>query len=219
MAVEAKRGCGYRKVGGLYLVSDKSAMMPCCKLPIILKICPCCGQGIKQARGWTWIDPQQWLAKLCEGSKMQSALCPAANPEQFGNKAGLLWIGEAFYKTPADFIQEAQTLGISRRIFSVPRGFEVGKHWVFFAHPNVLNHIPGAEPQEKVAGIFHMFKPTRIEKIITQSMADDEELMEDLLKRKITPVVVPDNDKDHQGSVYDPKNPVDKRFGTEPNLL
>jgi hypothetical protein len=56
MAVEAKRGCGHRKVGGLYLVSGDTFVY-CDRLPFKLDVCPCCGGGIKQARGTTWIQP------------------------------------------------------------------------------------------------------------------------------------------------------------------
>jgi hypothetical protein len=34
-------------------------------------------------------------------------------------------------------------------------------------------------------------------------MAKDEEAMKRLEAQGVTPVIVPDNDKDHQGSVYD----------------
>jgi hypothetical protein len=53
--IEAARGCGYRKGGGMYLVSG-GISQPCGLLPIPLDVCPCCNQGIKPARGWTWID-------------------------------------------------------------------------------------------------------------------------------------------------------------------
>lgn len=56
-------------------------------------------------------------------------------------------------------------------------------------------------------GIFRVFKPERIEKIITESQSKDAAVMEELIAKHITPVVVPDNDPDHQGTVYDdPEN-------------
>lgn len=61
MAVEAKRGCGYRKIGGTYLVGGGIGV-PCDRLPLALDVCLCCGQGIKQALGFTWVD----VAKLVE---------------------------------------------------------------------------------------------------------------------------------------------------------
>lgn len=196
MAVEAKRGCGYRKVGGIYLVGEGEGIA-CCKLPIELHVCPTCSGGIKQTRGWTWIDPRPWLAAQC--SSPLESICAAAHPEALGEKVGLLWIGTAFYKLPGDFLKEAREQGISRRIASVPRGFKVGEHYVFFAHPKVFK----VGEEEWRPGVFRIFKPSRIEKIVTESMARDQEAMDKLAKQGITPVVVPDDDPDHQGTVYD----------------
>lgn len=196
MAVEAKRGCGYRKVGGIYLVGEGEGI-PCCKLPIRLHICPTCAQGVKQTRGWTWIDPRPWLAGDC--SSIYRSICPAAQPDKLGEKVGLLWIGTAFYKTPEDFMQEAAQQGISRRIIAVPRGFKASEHYVFFAHPKVFKVVN--DNDEWQPGIFRIFKPTRIEKIVTETMARDQDAMDKLAKQGITPVIVPDNDRDHQGSV------------------
>ena len=52
---EPRRGCGFRKEGGLYLMGGTS-LQSCGKLPIPLEICPVCGQGIKPSRSWTWIN-------------------------------------------------------------------------------------------------------------------------------------------------------------------
>jgi hypothetical protein len=205
MAVEAKRKCGYRKIGGTYIVADPGMWMPCCKLPIPLKICPCCGAGIKQARGWTWIDPQPWIGQPCSAPDLQASWCPASNPARLGAKVGLLWIGEEFYPTVEEFAAESNAQGISRRIAAVPRGFKVGEHWVFLAHPHVIE-----EPAEDLTGgtiktpaIFRIFKPSRIERIVTDEMAKDETEMERLRLQGITPVIVPADDKDHQGTVWD----------------
>lgn len=113
MAVEAKRGCGYRKVGGLYLVSGRLAA-PCGKFPIELSICPCCGGGIKQTRGWTWVNPKLLIgsrpcmegtvARFREAGHMADcAHCPAADPSRMGERCGLLWIGRGFYKSSEEF--------------------------------------------------------------------------------------------------------------------
>ena len=40
MAVEAARGCGWRKVGGLYLCSPPGIHVQCDRLPYDLKVCP-----------------------------------------------------------------------------------------------------------------------------------------------------------------------------------
>lgn len=236
MAVEKRRACGFRKVGGLYLVSEGLGA-PCCKMPILLHICPTCNHGIKQSRGWTWIDPKPFTAGACASQPAEpfattlqlltgGPLCTLApntcNP--LSDKVGLLWIGEAFYKTPSAFQIEAAEMGVSRRITAVPRGFEVGKHWVFLAHPKVKENPP-ANPGDDVTwtpGVFRIFKPTAIEKILTESMAQDADEMAKLAKAGITPVIVPDNDRDHQGTVYDDdtdSTPQGELFGhptTEP---
>src|SRR5262245_23630989 len=123
MAVEGKRGCGFRKVGGLYMMGGKLGM-PCCKLPRVLDVCPTCAGGIKQSRGWQWIDPRPWLRGLCVQAR--TIPCPAAVPDGLGERAGLLWIGTRFYSSPEIFAVEADKLGISRRIKAIPRGFELG---------------------------------------------------------------------------------------------
>ena len=114
MACEARRGCGFRKVGGLYLVSD-GPVRNCCRLPVPLDVCKCCGQGIKQTRGWTWVSPELLGDKIpdCE------TLCSLACPSCLGERVGLLWIGEKFYSTPQKFTDEAAELGVSRRIHAV----------------------------------------------------------------------------------------------------
>lgn len=205
MAVEAKRGCGYRKVGGLYIVSEPGGFN-CCSLPLELNICPCCGGGIKQARGFTWVNPGLLFQKHEVMKPGCHSGCPVANPAMLGERAGLLWVGEKFYASPAAFDKEAATLGISKRIASLPRGFVVGETFILLAHPKaVLKTVEGNElipKMELSPGVFRIFRPTRIEKILNQSMATEVELAR-LEKAGITPVIVPDDDPDHMGSVYD----------------
>ncbi len=195
MAVEPRRGCGYRKAGGLYIVGGGMGA-DCCKLPLALTVCPTCAQGVKQTRGWTWIDPRPWLEGECRQSGYFA--CPAAFPARLGERVGLLWIGRQFYPTPGTFLHEAKNHGVSRRIAAVPRGFKLGEHWVFLAHPEAMVTDDGRMP-----GIFSIFKPTAFEKIITETQAKAADLIADLNKRQITPVIVPDDDPDHQGTVYD----------------
>lgn len=107
---------------------------------------------------------------------------------------------------------EAADLGISRRIKVVPRGFELRKTWILLAHPKAIwkfaGKLPG-DPQSKdpnalehQPGIFKVWRPTRIEKILPESKRGSEEAAE-LDKKGITCVFVPDNDPDHTGSVYE----------------
>ena len=150
---------------------------------------------MKQTRGWTWIDPRPWLRGKCS---VGSAICPAADPARLGERVGLLWIGRSFYPTTGAFAHEAAIHGVSRRIAAMPRGFKLGEHWVFLAHPEAV-----WIEENKGLGIFSIFKPTAFEKIVTATQARDPDLMADLTKRGITAVTVPDDDKDHQGTVYD----------------
>lgn len=233
MSVEPRRGCGFRKTGGLYLVGGGRGI-PCDRLPFELTVCPCCSQGIKPARGFTWVD----VAKLFQGPHTRFAnefktqpyprlvvgereLCDCAatnfcplcvKPEVMG-KAGLLWVGEKFYKTPESFIQEGQSMtvtpqgvpvpmGFSRRIKAVPQGFKIGETWVLLAHQKAVHTVWPTEPDTYTPGIFYVWRPTKLEKILPDTMQGSKEVA-DLEKRGISVVFVPAGDKDHQGTVYD----------------
>ncbi|MEW6385948.1 MAG: hypothetical protein AB1491_00305 [Thermodesulfobacteriota bacterium] len=189
---EAKRGCGFRKAGGLYLVAPGDGQ-PCCKLPFKLDVCPTCHAGIKPARGWTWVDGDALLgnAECIDTTKI---FCPAASPNM--GQAGLLWIGEKHYPTVVDFQQEAAAMGISRRIPTLPRGFVLGKTWVFLAHRKAvyLGHTGSASeysgPEEHfyAPGIFRIFKPTAVEYVVRGDETEEE--LQKLRDRGITPVKV-----------------------------
>ena len=138
--IDSKRGCGWRQEGGLYLVSGGEAVA-CGKLPVPLTICPTCSGGIHFARSWTWVDGDALVAtKICSGARnaeCSGCLLASATESKQGTsigRAGLLWIGEKFYKTPADWMREAENLGVSRRIPAVPREFVLGKTVVLVAH-------------------------------------------------------------------------------------
>lgn len=223
MAIEAKRGCGYRKVGGLYLVSGQLGEA-CPSLPHELTVCPCCGQGIKQALGWTWIDPMQLFGKpanvveIAKRDSSHASRCVVCTPSLFnGAKAGLMWVGEKFYKTPGDFLKEGVEMGVSKRIKAIPRDFIVGETYVLLAHPKAVHvrHNPPIQKEndegqmemvseEFKPGIFSVFRPTAVEMLITEKQATKTKLKE-LEKRGIKPIVVPNDDADHQGSVNDSK--------------
>jgi hypothetical protein len=238
MAVEAKRGCGYRKVGGLYMVSGKLSA-PCGRLPLELHVCPTCKGGIKQTRGWTWVDAAALLSqapacKLTHQSPTYCANC-VASPAHFaaiGKEVGLIWVGGSFYPEADDFMREASLLGVSRRIPAIPRNFKLGETWVLIAHPRAVRLSPtdprvtaeelaelrqanleladAGEAQSFVIyrkGVITMFKPTAIEKIVTWTQSQSTDAMEELERKGITPVVVPDDDPDHQGSVHDKEDP------------
>jgi hypothetical protein len=164
---EGKRGCGYRKGGGIYVVSGGIAA-PCGRLPIPLTVCPCCSQGIKPSRGWTWVDADKLSeANKCGRSELDCALCPLGT--ELG-RAGLLWVGEQFYPTPGHFSAEAAQMGISRRLSQVPRDFKVGDTWVLMAHRKCI----GSAAAGWTAGVFHIFLPTAIEYVVSDEESPAE---------------------------------------------
>lgn len=102
MAVEEKRGCGYRTVGGMYLVGE-AVGIPCDRLPVALDVCPTCGGGIRRSRTWTWVDvdalvqgPHVQQGTVCAEGFRGCTFC--ADPSSMG-RAGLIWVGESFYPT------------------------------------------------------------------------------------------------------------------------
>lgn len=189
MATESKRGCGYRKVGNLYFVTDAEGYA-CDRMPIALTVCPCCGEGVKFSRSFTWIQPTKLFVgdhgdpEAGNGCTCDS-FCPACFPTNiFGpeGKAGLMWVGKKYYSTES-FMQETNELGFSKRINTIPNDFKVGRTWIFLAHveavdikPNGKNDVPvqdklfDREPaDEKAPGIFMAVRPRRIERIVKQS--------------------------------------------------
>lgn len=186
---EGKRGCGYRKQGGLYLVTDPTVLSPCSKLPIRLDVCPTCRHGIKPSRGWTWFDPKPFLSGL-SCFLTQCASCPLTSRSgelRFSEREGLLWIGPRHY-TKAEWIEEAQRMGISRRVPAIPRGFKVGETWVFVAHREAVDADPDLDKPVPCPGIFHVFRPQRIEYVVKDG--DAEEKLEKLEERGVTLVRV-----------------------------
>lgn len=190
-SIEGKRGCGYRKQGGLYLISGGMGRY-CGALPIELSVCPTCHHGIKPSRGWTWIDLSA-LASV-RGCQKEGGCgdCPIADAKI--SQCGLIWIGEKFYPSPLSFSNEAHNMGISRRISAVPRGFKLGETWVALAHRKAIEgeFKLEEEPTFKSA-IFHVFKPQRIEYVVKDD--DTPEKLESLEKRGISLVrVIRDNE-------------------------
>ena len=139
---EKERGCGYRKEGGMYMMSA-GPTASCGKLPLELTVCPCCGAGIKPARGFTWIDAQE-LFKDVECDYADATVdgchhCPLGNANlEKHPRMGLVWLGSKHYPTAQDFLQEARSQGVSRRIPAVPKDFVIGETFVLFAHRDVI---------------------------------------------------------------------------------
>lgn len=214
MAVEQIRGCGYRKVGGMYLCGEYISS-PCDRMPFPLTSCPVCGQGIKVSRGFTQVNPYRlWgIHQDCEDRFRPCFLC---DPQD--KSAYIMLVGAGNYKTPEDFLDEVQGMGISKRIPFIPKGLELGKTVIYLAHPKAVEvKVPAAlqqamsiveeaqtkqprlletERNEKRLGIFCAFVPKRVEKLVWESELTDEK-REQLEKRGITPVPIPNGDRDH----------------------
>jgi hypothetical protein len=263
MAIEAKRGCGYRKVGGLYLVGG-GLSAPCDRMPYPLDRCRTCGGGIKFTRGHTWLQPDFFpMHEHCH----DPGPCPVCGyvgadkdgwvPDDFGPHI-LLWIGRGHY-SPDAFLKESRELGVSRRIAALPKGFAPGETWVLLAHLDAVpaldacarligdgkvrcgaparrhgleeHHVsadglhhtgfawsqltvdedgrPDVHPvcqefqvSKPTPGIFCVFVPRAVELILKESDATPER-REKEAKRGVTVVAVPDDDRDHQGSIWD----------------
>jgi hypothetical protein len=243
MAVEPKRGCGYRKEGGLYLVGG-GLSSSCDRLPYRLDRCRTCGGGVKFTRGHTWLEPDFFTEHNHVGTPgvdhfvgcCDESPCPVChNRYDFGPHL-LLWIGRGHY-SPDAFLKESRELGVSRRIAALPKGLVLGETWVLLAH---LDAVPPKDPTicarcsvsehlhktgeagqlalngrvdtipiceqfqapKPTPGIFCAFVPRAVELILKESDATPER-REKEAKRGVTVVAVPDDDKDHQGSVWD----------------
>jgi hypothetical protein len=191
IAKEAKRGCGFRVPGGLYMVSDGPSLT-CGRLPIPLTVCGTCGHGWKPSRGWTWVDADALLsdAPACTNAGRKCKTCPFGVMEQAGlGKAGLLWVGESFYATPGHFNREADRLGISRRVHAIPREFVLGETYVLLAHRKaIMQPVRMGRELSFTPGIFRIFKPKRLEIIVTGK--EDHRVIDGYIKRGLTPVLV-----------------------------
>lgn len=182
---EKKRGCGYRKSGGIYLMGD-GVSKPCAKLPIQLSVCAHCGQGMKQSRGFTWLSDDFLRESPCSKIESKCQSCyPLCGQEE---KVLLMWVGKKFYPSVEDFKLEAASMGISKRIPHLPKDFKVGKSWVLLAHPEATDNDP-PEP-----GIFMCFKPNAIEYVVKGTETESE--LESIEARGINLVkVIPEHKK------------------------
>lgn len=208
---ESRRGCGYRKPAaggvGIYLVGPATGS-PCGRMPFPLTHCPTCNAGIKPSRGWNWITPRELFGEpwsydgevsaadfaLKSGCKQAGSVicqkCPlgGAIPE---GRHGLIWIGEAHYPKPEDFLLETVCMGLSRKIGALPKGFKLGETIVYLAHRKAIRiDAPSASEQAKLGttstltatepppefrpGIFATFKPSGVDLVIADENAVPE---------------------------------------------
>lgn len=218
---EQKRGCGYRKIGGLYLVSDPFELI-CDGLPLELERCQCCGFKPPFSRNLQRINP--YYIALLEGKHHQinqnlckcPDICPICNPHA-QSIYGLMFVGSKYY-TPETFTKEAFAQGVSKRIPEIPSWLILGETWIFLAHQKVpkestsshskmfpdmkFNNLRTQEPTEFMAAIFYGFKPQRVEMPMWKGSLTDEQIS-DLKKKGITAVFLdrsPENLKRHKAA-------------------
>lgn len=214
MAVEQIRGCGWRRVGAMYLCGEYISVA-CDRLPLPLTVCPVCGQGIKVSRGFTKINPfRLWgVHQDCKDLYRPCFLCdPKDEP------AYIMLVGAGHYKNPEDFLDEATRMGISKRIPFIPKDLVLGETVVYLAHPKACEvkveaalqqamaiveeaetkqpRLLETERNERRLGIFCAFIPKRVEKLCWQSEYTPENI-EKHKKRGIELVPVPDGDINH----------------------
>ncbi len=212
MSVEAIRGCGYRKVGGLYLCGG-GAGMDCDRLPYELEVCPTCGAGVKFSRGFTWLDWGKYAGDHENCNDHRLPRCVVCEPIAEEQPYGLLWVGESFY-TPEAFIKEALQMGVSRRIAAIPRNLKLGETWVLFASIKACGERKDEDGKTVgIPGVFYAFRPQRLELLIWESGATEEKLAE-LEKKHITPIIIPDGDVEH-----DPRTGLKPKEGDKDTIF
>lgn len=214
MAVERVRGCGFRKLGGIYLVADEGVWLSCERFPIPLRACPTCDCRVNFARSFQWITHEMLLAyaKPCAQVDDHCPMCPLCSPSLLKNdrpskKSGLIWIGKQHY-SPESFLLEANNLGVSRRVSAIPKGLVIGKTRVFVAHKQGLNNqatmfdgAPEREDGDMVEpAVIASFVPRRIELMVDDTgKMEDEEWVQKLVEKKgVTLVRLPADDPDHR---------------------
>jgi hypothetical protein len=214
MAIEARRGCGFRKAGGIYIVGDGAGeqvpWMPFCI-------------DYEFSRGLRWAEPVRLFRTANDKGE--------ADDWRSLERVGLIFTGKQYYSTH-EFIAEAQRMGISRRVAQIPLDLRPGDpialahvaavpvvteyapaymqrslHCVYCRHvpaakgvANALAPICGqrhGSPTDQVAGVFYLFRAKAIEVVLPESWATRPEIRRACEQRHVTIVAVPDGDRDH----------------------
>lgn len=188
-----KRGCGFRKVGGFYLVGAGLTHL-CERLPLKIPSCPCCGERPRPNRGIQKFDYGKYFGtdeySNCPPNCWVCYPDTIIDMEQY-----LMWVGKRYYN-PDSFINEAEMHGVSKRISrKMIDHISIGTSVIFLAYQSMIsdNH----DKRIKHDAIFYAFIPTAIEHLMTESEYRDlpEEEEEEMKERGIRIVVVPNNYK------------------------
>jgi hypothetical protein len=199
---KVKRGCGYLQAGGLYLMSGKLGA-PCDRLYFPIPVCPVCGETIRFSRGIQKINALKLFGEH-KNCKDETKPCPVCQPQEEGTF--LMWVGDKYY-TPEEFVEEAKTLGVSKRINYVPKEFEVGKSWLVLAHQKAILSQDKEGPKQK-PGIITAIRPTKLVKVLKENQATPDQVAE-LEEQGIDVMPIPDGDEDHITPYKPPKKQSD----------
>lgn len=122
MSVEPRRGCGFRKAGGLYIVGDVVARevdyLPFC-IPF------------NQTRSLQWVTTDLLLATCRDRGESIFRAHP---------RLALCFVGAKHYSV-ASFVEEAAKQGVSRRVASIPKDLKPGDP-IALAHPACIPTVP-----------------------------------------------------------------------------
>ena len=158
---EGERGCGYRKPGGLYLVGG-SMTAPCGGGPIPLRPCECCSLELKQHRAFGWFNPALLFEAMkptarkpgSSANRCPSGHCPGCPFSHPPERAGIVWIGKAHYPTWPEFMVEAETMGLSRRIGPhLPRDFWNEREFSVHYKAQPIDSVTEGQPQLAIEGL------------------------------------------------------------------
>ncbi len=216
---EQKRGCGFRSIFGLYLVTDPGFQLICDGLPLPLEPCGCCGFEPPFSRNLQKIHPDyiSQAGQTMHDSELPPEeggflncrcppICPICHPDRHP-VFGLMFVGKQSY-TPSSFIREAFTMGVSKRIPEIPSWLKLNETWILLAHLKVpklsleemkANELHSREPEYHRA-IFYAFKPQRVEMPVWKGDLTDEQIRK-LEEKGITPVLLeptPESTKKHK---------------------
>jgi len=193
--VEQERGCGYRKIGGAYLIGTGMAVN-CDRLPILIQECQHCGFGIGFARSMQIVKTEYVRYLISDRDHVHTSChdefpCPicyntAHKNDPLGEKVGIMFVSNRYY-TPESFVKESVDMGISKRIapHTIPKAFKTGM-WIMLAYTY----------PDKSHKIFYAFKPERIEILVWK----DDPKKTEYEKKGFTVVEIertPENEQKH----------------------
>lgn len=202
---EQERGCGYRKIGGAYLVGTGLAVA-CDALPLELMDCPCCGFSVPFSRNIIKIHGG-YLAGRMKGHECRDKFpCPICHGKF--ERFYLMYVSQKVY-SPDTFKSEAVRQGVSKRIppQSIPKDLKLGEDWILLA----MNKYPLNTPEHpdkrymddevhEAKAVFYAFRPIRIEIMLWSDTP--KAVIDQWRKKGFTPVFIPhtpENEAKHGG--------------------